>query len=173
MKNFRLALSAIIAAPILFVASAKAQDSDLASAMSACGPKEARLTVKPDVDHAQPEAGKALLYVIEDDGIAGRFLMGAGITVRVGLDGAWVGAVNHHSRFIWLSLSPGDHHLCADWRQSPLERHDRAVSLVHINAEADKTYYFRVREFGRDEHFLDLDPIDSDQGKLLMALPKK
>ncbi|HKH99205.1 MAG TPA: hypothetical protein VJ999_08865 [Candidatus Sulfotelmatobacter sp.] len=171
MKSVLLTIfSATISATIFFAASALAQDQDIASAMSACGPKDVRLAIKPDPtqhSRSQPEAGKALAYVIEDDGAANN-IIGAGVTVKVGVDGAWVGAINRHNYHISLSLSPGEHHLCTNW-QSRFDYQSKAVSLAHFNAEAGKVYYFRIREFGEHEIFFDLDAIDSDQGKLLIA----
>jgi hypothetical protein len=46
------------------------------------------------------------------------------------------------------------------------------VGLAHFDAGAGKIYYFRTRAFGRaagPQVFLDLDPIDSDQGKFLVS----
>jgi hypothetical protein len=171
MKNVLFTIfSTTISAMIFLAASAFAQDQDVAAAMSACGPKEIRLIVKPDAaqhSSAQSEAGKAILYVIEDDGAANN-IIGAGVTVRVGVDGAWVGAINRHSRYVSVPLSPREHHLCTNW-QSRLEYQAKAVSLAHFNAEAGKVYYFRIREFGEHEIFFDLDAIDTDQGKFLIA----
>jgi hypothetical protein len=149
---------------VLFIASALAQDPGaITAAQSACGAKGTSFDVKPEATpHAvvQPEAGKALIYVIED----ARSLHDEGYTVRIGMDGTWAGA-NRGSSYFSFSLEPGEHHLCANW-QSHFARLSRLVSLAHLSAEAGKVYYFQT-SFEFDS--LDLIPIDSDQGRLLIA----
>ena len=157
---------------ILFAAFSFAQEQEPASvsaAQSACGPKETRFTVKSDTtQHAlvQPEAGKALLFVVEDTSAATAIVEGP--TVKIGLDGAWAGA-NQRNSYFSIALDPGEHHLCANW-QSRFDYLSRIVSLAHLTAEAGKVYYFPTRIVtAGHEIFLDLDPIDEDQGKLLIA----
>src|SRR5437870_487716 len=71
----------------------KAQEkiqADAALFRAGCGPAAARFDVKTDkMQHpfVQPEAGRAIVYVFEDDRTAGAFP-----TTRVGLDGRWMGA---------------------------------------------------------------------------------
>jgi hypothetical protein len=44
------------------------------------------------------------------------------------------------------------------------------VELAHFTAEADRVYYFRTRlVMSRTVELLELDPIDSDQGKYLVV----
>jgi hypothetical protein len=53
-----------------------------------------------------------------------------------------------------------------------LEKRSSRDCLSHFSAEAGKVYYFRTRMTGggrSGQMFLDLDPIDSDLGKLLIA----
>lgn len=166
----------------MFVSSAilcstPAFSQDAATATAACGPKEDRLNVNPENTRealTQAESGKALLYIVEDYGFHNRIL-GGGITYRVGVDGAWAGAINRHNPYLSISLTQGEHHFCVNW-QSRLEFLSKAVSLAHLDAQADKIYYFRIREWeSKTEAYVDLDPIDSDQGKFLVASahPKK
>jgi hypothetical protein len=72
--------------------SAFAQNASISAAESACGPRGAQFIVKisPDDQHAtvQPDPGKALVYVIEDQ----KFKTVRDVTARVGVDGTWVGA---------------------------------------------------------------------------------
>ena len=136
---------------------------------TACGARDARLDAESGPERhamAQPESGKSVLYVIEDDGVWNR-IPGSGVTFRVGMDGSWVGATDHHHPYVSLVVTPGEHHLCGNvqTRTNSLSKSD---SLAHFEAEADKTYYFRMRLFGESEVFLDLDPIDSDQGRFLV-----
>jgi hypothetical protein len=53
-----------------------------------CGPSQHAL--------AEPEPGKALVHFIQDDGPEGNHQHA---TLRIGLDGAWVGAYKHNSYF--------------------------------------------------------------------------
>jgi hypothetical protein len=155
---------------LLFTISVYAQDpAAISAAQAACGPGAVNFDVKTDDSQhtvAQSEAGKALVYVIQDIGVVN--CIGACITTKIGLDGAWVGA-NHHNSYFFLAVEPGDHHLCANW-QSHLARLSRVVALAHFHAEAGKVYYFRTRTFGdRTQLLFDLDPIDGDMGKLFVA----
>src|SRR4029077_11715663 len=73
---------------------------------ASCGPDKERFDVTTDKEKhptGTPQAGKALVYVI-----------GEGIkaisqeTVRVGLDGAWIGA-NRGASYFFFSVDPGEH----------------------------------------------------------------
>jgi hypothetical protein len=155
---------------ILGTASAFAQDQPAVSGIrSACGAFTGSFDVYRDNSKhtiAQPEAGKALIYVIQDMGPA--TCPGACITTRVGFDGAWVGANQHNSYFSFF-VDPGEHHLCVN-RQSSLALYAHMIGLAHFTAEAGKTYYFRTRTLsGENAAFLDIDPIDSDEGRFLVA----
>lgn len=157
---------------IFWSAPVLSQDAAVAAATTACGPIGDHLKVNSENAKSlltQPEPGKALVYVIEDDGVANR-IIGGNITWRVGLDGAWVAALNRHSPYTTFSVTPGEHHLCVNW-QSSLEFLAKATNLARLDVEAGKTYYFRIRKWeSQTEVFVDLNPVDSDQGKLLLAL---
>jgi hypothetical protein len=166
----KVVLGAVLSITVLCSVAAFGQDAG-AAAMAACGPKDDHVKVNPDAGRdasAQPEPGKALVYVIEDDGATNNIL-GAGITLRVALDGAWVGGVNHHNPFLSFSVTPGERHLCVNW-QSSIEHRSRATGLAHIEAQPNQVYFFRVRQWDtRYQMFLDFDPIDSDMGKFFLA----
>jgi hypothetical protein len=134
----------------------------------ACGPKSTNFDARRDESQhalAQPENGKARIYFIQDIGVV--HCLGACITTKIGLDGAWVGADQHNSYFS-VSVEPGEHHVCAN-RQSHFTRANQMVALAHFTAEAGKVYYFRTRTFGdKDQALLDLEPVDSDQGHYLV-----
>jgi hypothetical protein len=167
----RAALALIVSTLALMPSPAAiAQDSAaIAATEAACGPKDVKFDVKnvhsqPSAE--QPETGKALVYVIQDMGNAK--CIGCPATTRVALDGAWMGA-NHKSSYLSFAVSPGEHHLCADW-QSGFEALSPIVGLAHFSAEAGRIYYFRTRMFGNTSEILfDLDPIDSDLGKFFVA----
>lgn len=155
---------------IMFLAiTASAQESATTVRDAACGPLTVKLDVKRDSSRQplpRPEPGKALVYFIQDIGLVR--CLGACITTNIGIDGAWVGADQHNSYF-FVSLAPGEHHLCAN-RQSHFEEFHQMIALAHFTAEAGKTYYFRTRTFGdKYQTILDLDLIDSDEGRYLVA----
>jgi len=151
------------------LASAAAEDrAAVARALSACGPDEVRFEVQTRATGpvAEPGADKALVYVIEVFNKVSNEL-GEPI-VRVGLDGAWVGATKGDSYFSF-SVSAGEHHLCTEW-QSQFQRLSKNVALANFAAEEGKTYYFRARITELNLAFtFDLDPVNEDEGKLLVA----
>ena len=161
---------------IFFAASAFGQEIPVAAAESACGPADTQFTIKTTdglQSLRQPEPGKALVYVIEDQ----KMSYVRSVTSRVGLDGAWVGA-NRGNSYLFFSVDPGEHHLCADW-VSDFVAGGRVVALAPLTAEAGKTYYFRARTIAGASSLgeklrengasIDLDPVNSDEGKLLVA----
>ena len=165
-------LATLLSSAILSSIPAFSQDAAIAAAMSACGPKDDHLKVSSENAKGlltQPEQGKALVYVIEDDGAINNYV-GGGMTWRVGVDGSWVAGLNRHSPFTSFSLTPGEHHLCVNW-QSSIGNLAKATNLARLDAEMDKTYYFRIRKWDTQSAvYVDLSPVDSDQGKLLIAL---
>jgi len=151
---------------MLFAASAFAQNpADVAKA--ACGPKGVSFDVNLDRSkHAltQPDPGKARIYFIHQAGNHATF--GVNPTTRIGIDGAWVGAYRSNAYFS-VSVGPGEHHLCADL-QSLATGHQ--LELAHFTARAGKMYYYRTRLFlTQGVDYLELNPVDSDQAKLLIA----
>jgi len=150
--------------------SAAAEDrAAVTRALSACGPDEVRFEVQTRATGpvAEPGADKALVYVIEVFNKASNEL--GEPTVRVGLDGAWVGATKGDSYFSF-SVTAGERHLCAEW-QSQFKRLSKNVALANVAAEEGKTYYFRARitEQTNLAFTFDLDAVNEDEGKLLVA----
>ena len=164
----------------LFTAPLFAQDqAAISSAQSACGPLQVTFAASADgTQHPspQPDSAKALVFVVADLGqcvecdSAPRFGITdvSGAVIRIGVDGAWIGATRGDS-YLFFSTMPGDHHLCANW-QSILPQRARAFSMAGFTAEAGKVYYFRARLFpGHGDYLFDLDPMNSDEGKFLVA----
>ena len=154
--------------------SAFAQQGPMPSA-PACGSGKAKFEVKLDeTQHtlAEPEAGKALVYFVQDVGAVN--CLGGCFQTKIGLDGAWVGAVQHNSYF-FMSVEPGEHHVCASPQSHVLsataEKYaSTRLALAHFTAEAGKVYYFRTRSHGsQNQELFDLDAIDGDQAKYLIA----
>lgn len=169
-----------LVAMLLLASSLLAQDgyitdkakAEIANAAAACGPEETHFDLKTSgASHsiAQPEPGKAMLYVIGYDGNQNILCKGCAIVARVGLNGAWVGAVNGDS-FLSTSVAPGEHHLCTQW-QSRLSIRSKYLALNSFTAEAGKTYYFRMRLIMQGQQgppLLDLEQINNDQGKYMV-----
>jgi hypothetical protein len=150
---------------LLFAAPAFAQAPPAASTV-ACGPENVSFKVKlDDSQHTlvQPDPGKALVYFLQD---AGTGITLGYPTVKLAIDGAWVGA-NHGNSYFSVSVEPGEHHVCVMLQSSLVAQR---VELAHFTAEADKIYYYRTRLImSRSVEMLELTPIDSDQGKYLIA----
>jgi hypothetical protein len=150
---------------LLFAVPAFAQVPP-AAATAACGPGDISFNLKLDESqHAltQPDPGKARVYFFQD---AGTSITLGYPTVKLAMDGAWVGA-NHGNSYFSLSVEPGEHHLCVTLQSSLVAQR---VELAHFTAEADKVYYYRTRLImSRTVELLELNLIDSDQGKYLIA----
>jgi hypothetical protein len=149
---------------ILLVAAAFAQAPPTAPP-TGCGRENISFKVK--LDHSQhtaqlPEPGKARVYFFSDAGTNASL---GYPTVKVGMDGTWAGA-NHVNSYFSVSVDPGEHHICITLQSSlALPR----VELAHFTAEADQVYYYRTRLIlSRGLELLELEPIDSDQGKYLI-----
>jgi hypothetical protein len=162
---------------LLFASPLFAQDQAAAARTAAgCGPNEVKFTVKTDKKQhptAQPEAGKAIVYVFGGDGFdVGGLVVGGRetLTTRWGVDGLWVGA-GYRNSYFFFSLDPGDHHLCAG-RQS----NSKPSAATSFTAEAGKAYYFhtRSRHSGNHAHNYgpgetELEPLDPAAAQLLIA----
>lgn len=111
---------------------------------------------------AQPDAGKALVYVIGDVDLYQP-------TTRVGLDGAWVEA-NHGESYFFFPVSPEEHHLCIDW-QSFHSRLSNLGPALTFSAETGKTYYFRIAgdENKKRELGLALEQLDPAKALFLIS----
>ena len=154
-----------ILAVILFSCVAMAQnDAAIEKAKSACGPGRAHFDVEAtDYTNSvtQPTSGKALVYVIAE----------GPITARIGLNGAWVGAVEGNSH-LSFPVDPGEQHVCASW-QSIFIKTNKLVGLSSFTAEAGKVYYFRVRVTVQGQNpILDMETINGDQGSYMVLKSK-
>lgn len=111
-----------------------------------CGSDGTTFNVKTQKNRpapAPPAAGKAQFVFIEalDKDLA---CWSCGTpTSRFGMDGAWVGA-NKGSSYFTVDVSPGEHHLCADWQSAFGSLKDK-LGMADVNAEAGKTYYFEAK----------------------------
>jgi hypothetical protein len=141
MKTVALLL-VLLASPVF-----AQETSDTNNPLWACGPAATKFDVAAtppaDVVPVQlPAMGKALLYVIQDLG-QGDYAGVASPTFRIGLDGAWIGALKGRS-FFSFAVSPGEHHLCSNW-QSRRDEYSAFSALANFTAESGEIYYFRLR----------------------------
>jgi hypothetical protein len=156
---------------VFLALSAFVQAQSRGSSQGACGPKEVRFdAVTTRGNSPVLETDKALVYVSEVfKKVPGEW---GDPTIRIGLDGAWMGATRANS-YLAFSVDPGEHHLCTNW-QSHLKRLSREAAFTGFTAEAGKNYYFRARvgyqTVGTATTMtLDLDPVNSDEGQYLVA----
>jgi len=136
-----------------------------------CGPINEKFEVKTDkAQHpvTQAEAGKAVVYFVEDDT---NFQSTPKPTTRIGLDGSWVGA-NHGNSYFYFTVDPGEHHLCASWQSWVGIGTRNNASAAHFTAEAGGVYYFSVKNsWLRESQIMGMElvPLDSDEGQLLAS----
>jgi hypothetical protein len=159
----------VLLVAILFASPCLAQsNAPPANPEAACGANDVEFKVKPDIrgEHLPAAVpGKALVYFVETQKVYG--LIG-NVTAKIAVDGAWVGA-NQGDSYFFITVQPGEHHLCACWQSSLAGR--QQVSLNSLTAEAGKSYYFRVRVTGDDRagYSFDLLKANSDEATLLVA----
>jgi hypothetical protein len=165
-------LKAVLAVAILAVSAFAQNPAAKAAAEDICGPKTIKFDVKNGAADPAPQIqrGKALVYVIEDiggcPGCSQTFTDNA--LTRIGMDGAWIGA-NQGNSYFFLAVDPGEHHLCVNW-QSRIEVRSRAFAMANFTAQAGAVYYFLERIFpGNADFYFDLDSVNSDEGKYLVA----
>jgi hypothetical protein len=148
-------------------AGAQQSAQDFPAALEACGPAKVQFDVKRDkyvVPPPQIPAGKALVYVFENIS----WLPYRGTTVRVGMDGTWIGATLPQTYLAFL-VDPGIHHLCVRAQTSHWSPMEDGIALHQLNAESGKTYYFRTRISQPEGSALTLlDAVDDDEARLLL-----
>jgi hypothetical protein len=166
---YKLILVALLVAAPAF---AQEQAADLRSA-AGCGSTKTQFGVKTDKSKhsvAQPEPGKALVYVVEGV-ISAPHLWSIGhTTTRVGVDGSWVGA-NQESSYLSFAVEPGTHRVCSDV-QSVFVSAEKMSAAADLMAEAGKTYYYRVMVTVGDQErqaHVSVKPVDEAEGLLLIS----
>jgi len=155
-----------LALSVLLTATALAQKEN-ARLQPSCGERKIHLDVKVEKAGADTsvEAGKPQLYVIEIAEPA--FLFDPRkITIRIGLDGEWVGAVKGTNTYMAVVVTPGEHHVCAE-RQSVQASMEREAGFIRLTAEPHKRYYFRAQF--KEHSGVKLDQINEDEGRFLIS----
>ena len=150
---------------LFFAASTFAQNA-ADPATTSCGPAGAQVHVHLDKHPPAPqppEPGKARVYFIQQSGMKFNLEYPS---IKVAVDGAWVGALRPNSYFA-ASVAPGEHHLCASLHSVAL---GAATELADFSAEPGRSYFYRSRLiFTRGQVYLELQPVDSDEARHLMA----
>jgi hypothetical protein len=158
---------------LLFAGPAWAQEqAPDALAAAGCGPDGVQFAVKKDAkQHAagQVEPGKALVYVFADEIRDPKFAYFGSATVRLGVDGAWMGATQYHSYF-FFPVSTGEHRMCASW-QSKVRNIAKVRTAASFSAQPGEVYYFRLvsDRRGEREPELKIESLDRAEGALLIA----
>lgn len=157
---------------LVLVSFASAQNAPtVKQAESACGSFDVNFDVKTEA-HQHPLApalaGKAQIYVIEDWDWRDRGRINRP-TVRVAMDGKWIGA-NQGDSYRFFSADPGRHHLCVSWKQG-VGKTNNMIAVYGLNAESGQTYYFRATMARGDSlsHAMILEPLNIDEAQLLLA----
>jgi hypothetical protein len=158
-----------------FTTTAFAQSTPPGTAVPpGCGADNTKFDVKTDRSQhplAKPEPGKALVYFLQDDAY---FQSAPRPTTRFGLDGNWVGATQANSYF-YVSVDPGEHHLCAGWQSFVGFNVARKSAAAHFTAEPGGVYFFVVNDHadrgGESQRpaGMKLSPLDGDEAQLLMT----
>src|ERR1700691_5828258 len=155
----------------LFASPAFAQSAPGVATAPGCGASDVNFSVETDKNHhpfAKPDAGKALVYFVQDDS---NFNAAEKPTVRAGLDGAWVGAT-HGSSYFYFPVDAGEHHLCASWQGKGLQAYSAATDF---SAKAGEIYFFVVRDtwqwrIGSElAKQIELQSVSVDEGQLLAS----
>lgn len=150
------------------------QDNSDAAALAraaGCGPNEVEFNVKTDKKQhpaVQPEPGKAMVYVFDTIRMDPGLKLGT-VTLRIGLDGNWVGA-NHGDSYFYFPVEPGEHRVCAQW-QSTFGRLSKLASAASLTAVAGEVYYLRaiVDARSHDDPAVRVEPLDPAEAVLLMG----
>lgn len=153
---------------LLFAAPVWAQESTTdPMTMAGCGANKVDFDVKRDKgQHAigQAEPGKALVYVFADETRDANVSYWGTTTVRIGIDGQWMGATRYQSYF-FFPVSTGDHHICAGW-QSNFASLAKVRMAASFSAQGGSVYYFRILSESRTERqpAIKIEPVDSAEG---------
>jgi len=136
-------------------------------------PNEVHFDVKTDKKQhptAQPDTGKALVYVIGDTWYDHAIHIGTPPT-RFGVDGTWVGA-NGYKSYFFFPVEPGSHRLCTNVQSKHVGPIQSFTAATSFTAEAGKTYYFRTRTSEKEVSNLvelKLVPVDPAEAQVLIA----
>ena len=162
-------LAVLLFAMPMIARGQETQDAATLARAAGCGPSEVEFNVKTDKNQhpaPKPETGKAMVYVFDTIKLDPGIVIG-NVTLRIGLDGSWMGA-NHGDSYFYFPVDPGEHHICAQW-QSSLEIRSKLASAASLTAEAGQVYYFRAIADARthDRGAVRLEELDPAEALLL------
>jgi hypothetical protein len=159
---------------LFFASPVLGQNSRVTAVVAAgCGPNEVHFQVKTDKKKhptAEPDPGKALIYVIEDSAFDHVAIHTRTPPRRFGVDGEWVGANGYRSYF-HFPVEPGDHRLCAEIQSRIQGAVHSSLAATSFTAEAGKTYYFRTKTPNSESSSaaLQIVPVDPPEAQILLA----
>lgn len=141
----------------------------------ACGSDSVKFDVKTDKaatykPGTAPATGMARIVFIHSLH-SGLIMIGGRPTIRIGVDGSWVGAL-HGKSYFSVDLPSGEHHLCGAWQSvfKSARKEDHAKS---INLESGKTYFVQYKMEILNNNpgsttLTSLDVMDQDEGKFIV-----
>lgn len=105
-----------------------------------CGSGTAQFSVVTDsaVLGGAPKADESRIVVYQ----AGQSVFSTPQIFRVGLDGAWSGALRDYSWQLF-TVSPGVHHVCVEW-ESPEKKLSAETATAVVQAQAGETSYLEL-----------------------------
>jgi hypothetical protein len=147
------------------------QDAATLTRSAGCGANDVEFNVKTDKNQhpaAQPASGKAMVYVFNTL-LSSTSINFGNVTVRVGIDGEWVGA-NRGDSYFYFPVDPGDHRICVQW-QSSFARFSKLASAVSLSAEPGQVYYLKsTADVRKDNQYnVKVQPLDPAEALLLSA----
>lgn len=173
----KLAWATMIAISLIAISSRPLAAQDQAqpqSGMSAagCGPAKVEFSVKTDKNAhpaTQPDPGKALVYVFEQEKLDPGLNIDSGVTIRVGVDGKWVGA-DYGASYLAFPVDPGNHNVCVNW-QSSIESRSKQAAALSLDAEPGRVYYFSASVDLRTHRpeTVRLEVVDPAESNILLA----
>jgi hypothetical protein len=162
---------AFFASALLLASSLHGQDPSDSRAAAGCGPAKVQFLIKTEKTprvSAQPEPGKALIYVFSEYVSDPQYQPGGHITIRVGMDGNWMGA-SYQSSFLVFNIEPGAHRFCSDVQSIFASKNLNTTTT--LNAEANKIYYYRLALVNNSVQAIHmvLCPLDEADGLLMLS----
>src|SRR5262245_9812380 len=155
-----------------FAGTASAQSAKIRTpAAPGCGSIDTKFDVQTKRSQhplATPDAGKALVYFLQDDSY---FFTRPRPTTRFGLNGSWIGATQANAYF-YVPVDPGEHHICADWQFIGQFVTGPRTAALHFTAEPGGIYFFVVEDHftqDREPAAMKLLPLDADEAQLRMS----
>ncbi len=129
---------------IFFAVSAFAQlappQSSPQPACGAVGVSFDAATSSPFEPPSKPESGKAMVYVVEDTPWSAEAI--GAPTIKVGVDGDWVGATRGRSH-LYFTVDPGEHHLCINWQSHGRRSRSSSLLLTSLQSQERHTIFGR------------------------------